>query len=202
MTRVWPALWPPWKRTTTSACSDSQSTILPLPSSPHWAPTTTTFATPTPRAKSPGGRPGRSENLAGSLPPWWRQGQAHAPGGARAFGLAASRPEVSRPASALGEPRGAGGLARALEHPELANSRTRRIQARAPRLALICETLYSRLGHAPCMYTVHGSCARAPAALGGGGAPFRRRPKSHPTRVRGPPRRSDHGHHHGSPLLP
>src|SRR3954469_20351686 len=44
MTRVWPALWPPWNRTTTSACSDSQSTILPLPSSPHWAPTTTTFA--------------------------------------------------------------------------------------------------------------------------------------------------------------
>jgi hypothetical protein len=27
-----------------SACSDSQSTILPLPSSPHWEPTTTTFA--------------------------------------------------------------------------------------------------------------------------------------------------------------
>ena len=44
MTSVWPALWPPWKRTTTSACSESQSTILPLPSSPHWAPTTTTFA--------------------------------------------------------------------------------------------------------------------------------------------------------------
>ena len=44
MTSVWPALWPPWKRTTTSACSDSQSTILPLPSSPHWEPTTTTFA--------------------------------------------------------------------------------------------------------------------------------------------------------------
>ena len=33
-----------WKRTTTSAWLDSQSTILPLPSSPHWAPTTTTFA--------------------------------------------------------------------------------------------------------------------------------------------------------------
>jgi hypothetical protein len=32
------------KRATTSARSDSQSTILPLPSSPHWAPTTTTFA--------------------------------------------------------------------------------------------------------------------------------------------------------------
>src|SRR5579883_180248 len=44
MTSVWPALWPPWKRTTMSACSDSQSTILPFPSSPHWAPTTTTLA--------------------------------------------------------------------------------------------------------------------------------------------------------------
>src|SRR5712692_1820972 len=29
-----------------SACSESQSTILPLPSSPHWAPTTTTLAMP------------------------------------------------------------------------------------------------------------------------------------------------------------
>src|SRR4029450_13639560 len=44
ITRVCPALWPPWKRTTISACSESQSTILPLPSSPHWDPTTTTFA--------------------------------------------------------------------------------------------------------------------------------------------------------------
>src|SRR5579885_2753750 len=43
MTSVWPALWPPWKRTTISALSDNQSTILPFPSSPHWAPTTTTF---------------------------------------------------------------------------------------------------------------------------------------------------------------
>ncbi len=34
----------PWNRTTISACSDSQSTILPLPSSPHCDPTTTTFA--------------------------------------------------------------------------------------------------------------------------------------------------------------
>src|SRR5678815_1124150 len=46
MTSVWPALCPPWKRTTTSARSDSQSTILPLPSSPHWAPTTTTLVMP------------------------------------------------------------------------------------------------------------------------------------------------------------
>src|SRR5487761_1063878 len=44
MTSVWPALCPPWKRTTTSARSLSQSTIFPLPSSPHWAPITATFA--------------------------------------------------------------------------------------------------------------------------------------------------------------
>src|SRR3990172_4801932 len=40
---VWPALLPPWKRTTTSAWSASMSTIFPLPSSPHWAPTMTTL---------------------------------------------------------------------------------------------------------------------------------------------------------------
>src|SRR5919201_3106874 len=40
-TIVWPALLPPWKRTTMSARSASRSTILPLPSSPHWAPTMT-----------------------------------------------------------------------------------------------------------------------------------------------------------------
>src|SRR3954464_7080319 len=40
---VWPALFPPWKRTTMSARFDSQSMILPLPSSPHWAPITVTF---------------------------------------------------------------------------------------------------------------------------------------------------------------
>src|SRR3954453_7625000 len=38
---VWPALLPPWKRTTASACSASRSVIFPLPSSPHWAPTMT-----------------------------------------------------------------------------------------------------------------------------------------------------------------
>src|ERR1051326_5487776 len=43
MTRVWPALWPPWKRTTPWARSVSQSTILPLPSSPHCVPMTTTL---------------------------------------------------------------------------------------------------------------------------------------------------------------
>src|SRR5438132_11799383 len=43
MTSVCPALWPPWKRTTPCACSVSQSTTLPLPSSPHWVPMTTTF---------------------------------------------------------------------------------------------------------------------------------------------------------------
>src|SRR5207244_9743178 len=39
---VWPALAPPWYRTTRSARSARTSTIFPLPSSPHWAPTTTT----------------------------------------------------------------------------------------------------------------------------------------------------------------
>ena len=38
-TIVCPALLPPWKRTTAEACSASRSTTLPLPSSPHWAPT-------------------------------------------------------------------------------------------------------------------------------------------------------------------
>src|SRR3954447_15210525 len=40
-TIVWPALLPPWKRITRSACSASRSTTFPLPSSPHWAPTMT-----------------------------------------------------------------------------------------------------------------------------------------------------------------
>src|ERR1700687_604325 len=40
-TTVWPALLPPWKRTTTSKCGVITSTTLPLPSSPHWAPTIT-----------------------------------------------------------------------------------------------------------------------------------------------------------------
>src|SRR6476660_3739118 len=43
ITSVWPALWPPWKRTTPCAWSVSQSTTFPLPSSPHWVPMTTTF---------------------------------------------------------------------------------------------------------------------------------------------------------------
>src|SRR5215469_8666704 len=42
MTRVWPALWPPWKRATAAARSVRRSTTLPLPSSPHWVPMTTT----------------------------------------------------------------------------------------------------------------------------------------------------------------
>src|SRR2546423_4904626 len=40
-TIVWPALLPPWKRITAAACSASRSVTLPLPSSPHWAPTIT-----------------------------------------------------------------------------------------------------------------------------------------------------------------
>src|SRR5919201_1942110 len=41
---VWPALLPPWKRITSSACSASRSTTFPFPSSPHWAPTITSPA--------------------------------------------------------------------------------------------------------------------------------------------------------------
>src|SRR5215831_3839954 len=41
---VWPAFDPPWKRTTASASRAKMSTILPLPSSPHWAPMTTRLA--------------------------------------------------------------------------------------------------------------------------------------------------------------
>src|SRR4051794_33316780 len=40
-TIVWPALLPPWKRITRSARSAIRSVTLPLPSSPHWAPTIT-----------------------------------------------------------------------------------------------------------------------------------------------------------------
>src|SRR5207244_1319235 len=40
-TSVWPALFPPWKRTTTSASAARRSTIFPFPSSPHCVPTMT-----------------------------------------------------------------------------------------------------------------------------------------------------------------
>src|SRR5260221_4195507 len=43
ITRVCPALCPPWKRTTPCAWSVSKSTIFPFPSSPHWVLMTTTF---------------------------------------------------------------------------------------------------------------------------------------------------------------
>src|SRR5690606_14260309 len=43
ITSVWPALWPPWKRTTACACSAKPSTIAPLPASPHWVPITATL---------------------------------------------------------------------------------------------------------------------------------------------------------------
>src|ERR1700747_2801382 len=42
ITSVWPALCPPWKRATAAARSVRRSTTLPLPSSPHWVPMTTT----------------------------------------------------------------------------------------------------------------------------------------------------------------
>src|SRR5262249_27419319 len=45
---VCPALLPPWYRATTSLRSARRSTTFPLPSSPHWAPTTTVAANPAP----------------------------------------------------------------------------------------------------------------------------------------------------------
>src|SRR5882724_12561721 len=69
MTSVWPALCPPWKRTTTSACSESQSTILPLPSSPHCEPTTTTFAIQVPSPR-PATVPKPTPSTAWAPRPW------------------------------------------------------------------------------------------------------------------------------------
>src|ERR1700743_326361 len=43
ITSVWPALWPPWKRTTACTWSVSRSTTLPLPSSPPCKPMMTRF---------------------------------------------------------------------------------------------------------------------------------------------------------------
>ena len=40
-TTVWPALLPPWYRTTHCTRSPYRSVALPLPSSPHWAPMST-----------------------------------------------------------------------------------------------------------------------------------------------------------------
>ena len=40
-TTVWPALLPPWKRTTILTLVPNKSTTFPFPSSPHWEPTTT-----------------------------------------------------------------------------------------------------------------------------------------------------------------
>src|SRR5512145_2801161 len=45
-TTVWPALLPPWKRTTTLTWGVMTSTTLPLPSSPHCVPTTTMLGMP------------------------------------------------------------------------------------------------------------------------------------------------------------
>ena len=38
VTTVWPALSPPWERTTRSTEPARRSMIFPLPSSPHWPP--------------------------------------------------------------------------------------------------------------------------------------------------------------------
>ena len=45
-TSVWPALWPPWYRTTSAISLAMVSVTLPLPSSPHCVPTTTVAGMP------------------------------------------------------------------------------------------------------------------------------------------------------------
>ena len=103
ITSVWPALWPPWNRTTTSAPTDSQSTILPFPSSPHWAPTTTTLANVDcssdglKRAKP---RRGGKKPSRGSSRPSPKRSASLSKGAARARGLA--------PKSALARAKNAG----------------------------------------------------------------------------------------------
>jgi len=42
---VWPALFPPWNLTAHVESAASWSMALPLPSSPHWAPSTTLAGT-------------------------------------------------------------------------------------------------------------------------------------------------------------
>ena len=69
MTRVCPALCPPWKRATTAARPVSRSTILPLPSSPHCMPTTATApvipSLPSPPATTRVAHPRRSRPPTG-----------------------------------------------------------------------------------------------------------------------------------------
>src|ERR1051325_2595173 len=57
-TTVWPALLPPWYRTTTSTSGAMQSTTLPLPSSPHCIPTTTMLGIEVPLGDLQHGRDG------------------------------------------------------------------------------------------------------------------------------------------------
>src|ERR1700740_993250 len=82
-----------------SACSDSQSTILPFPSSPHWDPTTTTlamrrlsFASPTPEIAQKQQRLARhSEPLSDKGSDRLRQAQ----GAATALPSSAQRPDFA-----------------------------------------------------------------------------------------------------------
>ena len=88
---MWPALLPPWKRITRSAFSASRSVILPLPSSPHWAPMITMPAMSC--GQSTRRRAGGRRRSAGGL----RRPSARRRRLARAAGrLAAARTPVAR----------------------------------------------------------------------------------------------------------
>src|SRR6266571_4530669 len=59
-----------------SACSESQSTILPLPSSPHWEPTTTTFAMREGSSKADNDYDGSDTGCRRSFRYWMMPGEA------------------------------------------------------------------------------------------------------------------------------
>src|SRR6266849_10937066 len=60
---VWPALLPPWLRTTISVLAVSTSIIFPFPSSPNCAPTRIVFAILSPATNCPDASARRSRDL-------------------------------------------------------------------------------------------------------------------------------------------
>src|SRR3954454_6005178 len=105
-TIVCPAFGPPWYRQTRSECCASRSTILPLPSSPHCAPTITVAGTRRSVTYGPATRAARSarharRSLRGSRGCGGRAGTRSSPGrarGARGPGRCGRRARPPRPA--------------------------------------------------------------------------------------------------------
>src|SRR5437660_4682814 len=70
---VWPALLPPWLRTTISALAVSTSMIFPFPSSPHCAPTRIVFAILSQAINCPDASARRSRDLPTNDRKRWRR---------------------------------------------------------------------------------------------------------------------------------